>query len=236
MIIFQSILVVTFLCRSHWLMNVIDSISFFTQSKYLIFNESINYSECASTSQTQQSSLKSHYFQSQIRSMGFKGNQWTFQWQINDKFIINKILLMASPNSNQMESPSTTVKLDCSTSPLSQSGSLSLRLDFTSPSKSPTKSHASSLGIMTSSPPSSTVSATPAMDQDKDAIKKDTNVIMKGKDAIGHDKCGIKVIGIIEKKKKIKNLGNEKAPQKIQQAAQEHMSGGKKAINGMDCD
>eukprot|EP01084_Bolivina_argentea_P294566 506873_1 len=98
------------------------------------------------------------------------------------------------------------------------------------------KSHASSLGIMTSSPPSSTVSATPAMDQDKDAIKKDTNVIMKGKDAIGHDKCGIKVIGIIEKKKKIKNLGNEKAPQKIQQAAQEHMSGGKKAINGMDCD
>eukprot|EP01084_Bolivina_argentea_P294570 506882_1 len=143
---------------------------------------------------------------------------------------------MANSNSNQVQSPSTTVKLDCSRSPLSQSGSLSLRLDFTSPSKSPTKSHASSLGIMTSSPPSSTVSATPAMDQDKDAIKKDTNVIMKGKDAIGHDKCGIKVIGIIEKKKKIKNLGNEKAPQKIQQAAQEHMSGGKKAINGMDCD
>eukprot|EP01084_Bolivina_argentea_P294571 506884_1 len=172
------------------------------------------------------SSLKSHYFQSQIRSMGFKGNQWTFQWQINGKFIINKMDISMA---NQWQ-------IHCSTSPLSQSGSLSLRLDFTSPSKSPTKSHASSLGIMTSSPPSSTVSATPAMDQDKDAIKKDTNVIMKGKDAIGHDKCGIKVIGIIEKKKKIKNLGNEKAPQKIQQAAQEHMSGGKKAINGMDCD
>eukprot|EP01084_Bolivina_argentea_P294569 506881_1 len=137
---------------------------------------------------------------------------------------------MASPNSNQMESPSTTVKLDCSTSPLSQSGSLSLRLDFTSPSKSPTKSHASSLGIMTSSPPSSTVSATPAMDQDKDAIKKDTNVIMKGKDAIGHDKCGIKVIGIIEKKKKIKNLGKEKHHKKTNKQLKNICQVGKKLL------
>eukprot|EP01084_Bolivina_argentea_P064830 118182_1 len=101
-----------------------------------------------------------------------KGNQWTF----NGKSMANKV-----------QSPSTTIKPDCSTS---QSGSHSLRLDFTSPSKSPSKSQilSSSLELITSSPPSSTVSATPAMDQDKGAIKKDKNVIMKGKDAIGHDK------------------------------------------------
>eukprot|EP01084_Bolivina_argentea_P064829 118181_1 len=133
-----------------------------------------------------------------------KGNQWTF----NDKSMANKV-----------QSPSTTVKLDCFTS--------------TSPSKSQILS--SSLEIMTSSPESSiviaigTVSATPAMDQDKGAIKKDKNVIMKGKDAIGHDKRAIRVIGIIGGDKNIKNLSKEKTPQKKQQAAQEHMSDGEKS-------
>ncbi len=74
------------------------------------------------------------------------------------------------------------------------------------------------------------------MDNDKrhdiGAIAKDKIVIMKGKDAIGHDKAAIKVVG---KKENTKNIKKENAPQKKPQEVHQNMLGGKKAINGVEC-